>query len=64
MINSGKRWAVHDRDGHPSYLTEERWKHIIAADNHPEMMDYEEHLKLTIQHGRRRQEPLNPRKYR
>ncbi|MBI1878002.1 MAG: hypothetical protein HYR94_07215 [Chloroflexi bacterium] len=32
--------------------------------NHPEMADYEEHLKTTIKHGRRRQEPLNPRKYR
>ena len=28
------------------------------------MADYEDHLKMTIQQGRRRQEPLNPRKYR
>ena len=28
------------------------------------MADYEGHLKTTIQQGRRRQEPLNPRKYR
>jgi hypothetical protein len=28
------------------------------------MVDYEDHLKTTIQHGRRRQEPLNLRKYR
>jgi hypothetical protein len=28
------------------------------------MVDYEDHLKATIQHARRRQEPLNPRKYR
>ena len=28
------------------------------------MADYEDHLKTAIQQGRRRQEPLNPRKYR
>lgn len=28
------------------------------------MEDYEEYLKVTIRRGRRRQEPLNPRKYR
>jgi hypothetical protein len=28
------------------------------------MADYEEHLKLTVRQGKRRQEPLNPRKYR
>ena len=28
------------------------------------MADCEDHLKTTIQQGRRRQEPLNPRKYR
>jgi hypothetical protein len=28
------------------------------------MEDYEDHLKTTIQQGHRRQEPLNPRKYR
>jgi len=64
MDSSGRCWTVHDRDGHPIYLTEERWEHIIEANNHPEMADYEKHLKQTIQQGRRRQEPLNPRKYR
>ena len=28
------------------------------------MSDYEEYLKTTLKKGRRRQEPLNPRKYR
>ena len=28
------------------------------------MADYEEYLKETIQFGRRKQDPLNPRKYR
>ena len=64
MGNSGKRWTVQDRDGNFVYLTEERWQHIIGDKNHPEMEDYEEYLKTTIKKGRRRQEPLNPRKYR
>ena len=63
-MSDGKRWTVKDRDGNPIYLTEERWQHITNANNHPEMADYETHLKKTIQQGRRRQEPLNPRKYR
>jgi hypothetical protein len=64
MESSGKRWTIQDRDGHPIYLTEERWQHIIDDTNHPEMVDYEEHLKTTMKQGRRRQELLNPRKYR
>jgi len=31
---------------------------------HPEMEDYEEYLKTAIRRGQRRQEPLNPPKYR
>lgn len=62
--NSGKRWTVQDRYGNPIYLTQERWQHIIAETNHPEMDGYEEHLKMTLKKGPRRQEPLNPRKYR
>ena len=64
MAHSGKRWTIQDHDGNPIYLTEERWQHSAEAHNHPEMEDYEDHLKTTIQQGRRRQEPLNPRKYR
>jgi hypothetical protein len=64
MGSSGKRWTVQDRDGNPIYLTEERWQHIVEGNNHPEMADYEDHLKTTLQQGHRRQEPLNPRKYR
>jgi hypothetical protein len=64
MASSGKRWTVQDRDGNLIYLTEERWRHIIEANNHPEMADYEDHLQATIRQGRRRQEPFNPRKYR
>jgi len=64
MAGSGKRWTVQDRYGNPIYLTQERWAHIIAANNHPEMEAYEARLKTTLEEGRRRQEPLNPRKYR
>ncbi|MBM4423506.1 MAG: hypothetical protein FJ030_08950 [Chloroflexi bacterium] len=64
MADSGKRWTVQDRDGNSIYLTEERWRHITDAENHPEIAEYEGHLQKTLQKGRRRQEPLNPRKYR
>ncbi len=64
MASSGRRWTVEDRDGNSIYLTEERWHHIVEDNNHPELADYEDHLKVAIQQGRRRQEPLNPRKYR
>jgi hypothetical protein len=64
MANSGKRWTVQDHDGNWIYLTDERWQHITDINNHPEIAEYESHLKTTLQKGRRRQEPLNPRKYR
>ncbi len=64
MDGDGKRWTTYDRDGNSIYLTQERWEHIIAENNHPEMADYEDHLWTAIRLGRRRQEPLNPRKYR
>lgn len=64
MKNTGKLWTVHDRRGNPIYLTQERWEHIVNENNHPEILDYEEYLRLTLKRGRRRQEPLNPRKYR
>ena len=60
----GKRWTLQDRYHNTIYLTEERWQHITNALNHPELSDYEEYLKITLQKGHRRQEPLNPRKYR
>jgi len=64
VTGSGERWAVQDRYGNSIYLTQKQWEHIIDPANHPEMVEYEDHLKETIQFGRRRQEPLNPRKYR
>ena len=64
MKNPSKRWSVRDRGGNLIYLTQERWNHIINENNHSEMLAYEDYLKLTLKKGRRRQEPLNPRKYR
>jgi hypothetical protein len=61
---AGRRWTVRDRYGNAVYLTHERWHHIIEAMNHPEVARYEEHLKATIQSGQRRQDALNPQKYR
>ena len=58
------RWTVNDHFGNASYLTQERWDHIVGPNNHPEMVDFEEHLKKTIRTGIRKQDPLNPQKYR
>ncbi|MCY4554574.1 MAG: hypothetical protein OXC79_12965 [Candidatus Poribacteria bacterium] len=64
MTATGIRWKIHDRYGNEIYLTNERWQHITTSINHPDMVNYEEHLKVTIQRGRRKQDPLNPQKYR
>jgi len=64
IMTAGKRWSVCDRYGNDIYLTHERWRHIVEATNHPEMSAYEEHLKATIRSGKRKQDPLNPQKYR
>ena len=64
MVGSARRWIVQDRDGNSIALPQRQWEHTIDPANHPEMADYEDYLKETIQFGRRRQEPLNPRKYR
>lgn len=61
---AGRRWTNRDRYGNTVYLTHERWHHIIGPMNHPEMVLYEEQVKETIQSGHRRQDALNPQKYR
>jgi hypothetical protein len=64
-MTAGRRWMVRDRYGHEIYLTHERWEHIVdPTTNHPEMAEYEEQLKETIRTGARKQDALNPRKYR
>ncbi len=64
MAVPGKRWIVQDRYGNLIYLTHERWEHIVEPMNHSEMVGYEGFLKTAIKNGKRRQESLNPRKYR
>lgn len=59
-----RRWTVQDRWHNEIYLTDERWEHITAATNHPEMAAYEIQLRETIRTGTRKQDSLNPRKYR
>ena len=59
-----RRWTVRDRWRNEIYLTDERWEHITAAANHPEMADHESELRETIRSGVRQQDSLNPRKYR
>lgn len=61
---TGRRWMVRDHYGNDIYLSDERWGHIIEPTNHPEMSAYEEHLQETIQTGRRKQDSLDPQKYR
>ncbi len=63
MLNS-VRWIVRDRDGNEVYLTQERWDHIIRPAGHPELVEYEEELKETIRRGTRKQDIINPQKYR
>jgi len=58
------RWTVSDHFGNASYLTQERWDHIVGPNNHPEMIDFEGHLMKTIRTGIRKQDSLNPQKYR
>lgn len=63
-MTTGRRWTIRDRYGNDIYLTHERWEHIVDPINHPEMAEYEEQLRETIRMGTRKQDPLNPRKYR
>ena len=57
-------WTVRDHYGNEIYLTRERWEHIVEPINHPEMSDFEGHLKETIRSSMRKQDTLNPQKYR
>jgi hypothetical protein len=63
-MNDLIRWSIQDRYGNSVYLTQERWEHIIEDINHPEMQEYEEELKETVRTGTRKQDALNPQKYR
>jgi len=58
------RWTARNHYGNEIYLTRERWEHIIEPNNHPEMSDFDGPLKETIRSGKRKQDTLNPQKYR
>jgi hypothetical protein len=53
---------VTDRWGNRITLTDERWQHIIEW--HPELEDFLEDVLDTIRKGRRRQDPIDPYKYK
>lgn len=60
---AGQLWSQPDRFGNSVYITEERWRHIIDPDNHPEIEPHFERIRETIQNGRRRQDPLDPQSW-
>lgn len=62
-MSTSIRWTITDRYNHTIYLTDERWQHITEPHNHPEMEEYEEELRYTLQRGRRKQDPHHLQKY-
>lgn len=64
MTTQTIRWSVQDRYGNSIYLTHERWEHVVEPINHPEMENHEDELKETVRTGIRKQDSLNPQKYR
>lgn len=60
----GRPWVERDRLGNEIYLTGEHWEHIVDPANHPEMFGYEDEFRETVRLGSRKQEMLNPNKYR
>jgi hypothetical protein len=53
---------VTDRWSNRITLTDERWQHIIEW--HPELEGHEADVLETIRKGRRRQDPIDPQKYK
>jgi hypothetical protein len=53
---------VRDRYGNQLELTDERWHHILTY--HPELEDCREHVLETIRKGVRRQDAVEPEKYK
>lgn len=57
-----KKWTVRDRQGNQIYLTKERWQHIL--ERHDELVGLHQELLNTLRWGQRRQETLDPNRYR
>ena len=53
---------VTDRWSNRITLTDERWQHIIEW--HPELEGFEDDVLDAIRKGRRRQDPIDPHKYK
>ena len=53
---------VRDRYGNQIELTDERWRHIVTY--HPELEDCREEVLETIRKGGRRQDAIEPEKYK
>ncbi len=60
--DESERWEVHDRYGNKIYMTAERWRHAVKS--RPWLADYREQALTTLRRGRRKQDALNPRKYK
>jgi len=57
-----RKWMIQDRFGNTIYLTEERWRHILAS--RPELEPYFDQFLETLRTGRRQQDSLIPNEYR
>jgi hypothetical protein len=56
------KWTVQDRWGNEIYLTKERWRHIL--ERHEELTELLDQVQESLKYGRRRQEALDPNRYR
>jgi hypothetical protein len=56
------RWEALDRYGNRIYFTSERWRH--ATEQRPWLAEYPEQVLQTLRRGRRKQDPLDPQKYK
>jgi hypothetical protein len=54
--------SAHDKLGNEIYLTDERWEHIVET--HEEMVGYRGHIFAVLRTGQRRQDALDPSKYK
>jgi hypothetical protein len=53
---------IRDRYGNQIELTDERWRHVVTY--HPELEDYKDQVLETIRKGARRQDVIEPEKYK
>ena len=53
---------VTDRWANRITLTDERWQHIVEW--HPELEDFQDEVLDTIRKGRRKQDPIDPQKFK